>query len=156
MGGGIQPPDLKLFPSHRYSRCVHLGGRRETSTSTCTRAQLLTPLPGEGRSAWVSSGRGQGVSQALFVFSLPLTRSVFAAQQPGLRPGVPVEQQREHQGGPGVRAPRAARQLRDEPRPGGRRVAAARRPSPGAGRYSSSVLGLLVLLGGCGGRAGGV
>lgn len=67
---------------------------------------------------------GPGVSQARCSFSLPLSRRVFAAQQPGLRPGVPVEQQRERQGGAGVRAPRGARRARHEPRAGGRRVAA--------------------------------
>uniref|UniRef100_A0A8C3BYE6 Doublesex and mab-3 related transcription factor 3 n=1 Tax=Cairina moschata TaxID=8855 RepID=A0A8C3BYE6_CAIMO len=89
------------------------------------------------------------------------SESVFAAQQPGLRPGVPV-QQREHQGGPGVRAPPGARRLRGEPGAGGRRVAAVR---PGQRRSSVHCLivlfggfrgwGGLFLLSGVGGRLGG-
>uniref|UniRef100_A0A8B9CKV8 Doublesex and mab-3 related transcription factor 3 n=1 Tax=Anser brachyrhynchus TaxID=132585 RepID=A0A8B9CKV8_9AVES len=76
------------------------------------------------------------------------SESVFAAQQPGLRPGVPV-QQREHQGGPGVRAPPGARRLRGEPGAGGRRVGAAR-----PGRRHSSVHCLIVIFGGLRGWGG--
>uniref|UniRef100_A0A493TIK1 Doublesex and mab-3 related transcription factor 3 n=1 Tax=Anas platyrhynchos platyrhynchos TaxID=8840 RepID=A0A493TIK1_ANAPP len=76
------------------------------------------------------------------------SKSVFAAQQPGLRPGVPI-QQREHQGGPGVRAPPGARRLRGEPGAGGRRVGAAR-----PGRRRSSVHCLIVLFGGLRGWGG--
>lgn len=66
------------------------------------------------------SAPGPGVQRrgAQALCSLP-SRSVFAAQQPGLGPGVPV-QQREHQGRPGVRAPPRARRFRGEPGPRGR------------------------------------
>lgn len=154
--GGIQPPDLKLFSSHRCCRCSPWREEGD-SASACTRARLLASLPGEGRSVWVSSAQGQAVSSAtVFLFSLPLTRSVFAAQQPGLRPGVPVEQQREHQGGPGVRAPHAARQLRDEPGPGGRRVARSGGPRPGQGGTAAAFSVCLFCLGIAGDGRGGV
>lgn len=123
---------------------------RTRAAGPCSLGGVLRP-PAPSRPLPAPGAASGGLSRCVFLSlppPTPLIRSVFAAQQPGLRPGVPV-QQREHQGGPGVRAPPGARRLRGEPGAGGRRVGAAR-----PGRRRSSVHCLIVLFGGLRGWGG--